>query len=140
MTRSFVARLFVPLWVCVGLLLALLVGAAEATAAAPGHGDDAPSFARSRSSRASAALLAASDRANEPSVLRRDAREPSPVTEVGSDPEDENTFETPTAAFAPLLVPSSSACGLLPSSVHVGDTGLLLVSTGLGRGPPSCRR
>lgn len=131
-SRSFVGRLFVPLWVCIGLVLAMLVAGGQATAATRSRDDGASTVARTTSARAA---REAAD--GHHGVLCRDARDPSAMIEV-AETEDDDTFEAPTAASDLAPAPASSVLDRpLRSAVVLGRP---LVPTGLGRGPPRARR
>lgn len=121
-----------PLWVCVGFVLALLVAGSEATEASGAHVEDALALASS-TDHASVDGYPSDDS----TALRHRTHERGAMHELASEPEDdEDPFEPLSAAHGtPVLV----ACAELiepPPCILAVDTGRRLVSTGLGRGPP----
>lgn len=136
-TRSFVARLFVPLWVSIALVLAMLVATGEATAATRSHTEGAAAD-RATSHRVADTIVDELRGPAQPSRLCRDDRAPSPVLELLSEPEDEHAFQAPTAASAFVPIPSSSI--LDRPSYAAPDTDRSSAWIGLGRGPPQQRR
>jgi len=141
--RSFVARLFVPLWVCVGLVIAMLVTAGPASAATRSDAEGAPTSVRAISPRSGGAAVDGDHQSHGGSSELPwpcdDVRDPSAAIEVASELEDEDAFETPTAASA-FTVLASPVLDRPSSTASAVDTARPLVSTGLGRGPPQQRR